>query len=197
MRSFGTLIQEAPTNPTPVLSKSVLDRFADVAAYATGQMPPVNVGERYQLVGTDTEVVALRQDGGQVALYDPTASTLTWTARRDLAAHVTHLGPAEPEILDRAGLATLLASVFNTPLDHNSVATAGALVDLLGLDDAYEYLDGIMDFEFADGEDSPWTLDTLLSDARLWQREQADEAAEPQHVELTLDNGFWPDSSRT
>lgn len=183
MRSFGTVVQKAPTNPTPILSKTVLDRFADIAAYSTDAMPPVHVGERYELVGTGTEVVALLHDRSQVALFDPATPALTWVARRDLPSLVNHLGPAPIEVLDRAGLATLLASVFVTSIDNQCVQTATSLADLLGTEQAYKYVEGLMDFQFAAGEDSPWTLDTLLTDARLWLDEQADEAAEPQHDE--------------
>lgn len=177
MRSFGTLIQEAPTNPTPVPSKSVLDRFADIAAFTSGQMPAVLAGETY-LLGDGTTVIALRHDGGQVALYDPEAASLTWTARRDLAAHLTHVGSAEADVLDRVGLATRLAEVFGTSLDPTVADMATDLRDLLGLDAAHAYLDELLDSEFADGEASLWTREILLADARLWRVEQADDADE-------------------
>lgn len=182
MRSFGTLIQEAPANPTPLLSRSVEDRFADIVAYTAQQMPRVVVGERYLVTNTDIEVLALARDGGQVAVYDPAVPSVTWLSQRTFADTFTHLGDAEPEVASRAGLATLLAAVFDTPLDEHAVTCAAALADLLGVEDAYEYLDGLMDFEFADGEACVWTLDTLLDDARLYQAEQiaieAEDAAE-------------------
>lgn len=180
MRSFGTLIQEAPANPTPAPSKSVLDRFADIAAFTSGQMPAVLAGETY-LLGDGTTVIALRHDGGQVVLYDPEAASLTWVARRDLAAHLTHVGSADPDVLARVGLASRLAEAFGTSLDPTVDDMATDLQDLLGLDSAHTYLNQLLDSEFVEGETSLWTREILLADAHLWRVEQADDADEHAH----------------
>lgn len=183
MRSFGTLIQEAPTNPTPVLSRAVQDRFADIAAYTAQQMPAVVVGDRYRVTGADTEVIALVRENGQVAVYDHAAASLTWISQRAFTDLFTHVGAADPEVTRTTGLASLLAMVYDTRLDQQILTCAAALADLLGTDEAYEYLDGLLDFEFAANEVVPWSLDTLLADARLYQCEQDDIA----EVEARMD----------
>lgn len=184
MRSFGTLVQEAPTNPTPVLSRATEDRFADIVAYTAQQMPSVVVGDRYRVTGTEVDVIALMREAGQVAVYDPTVPSLTWLSQRTFADNFTHLGATDPEISRRAGLATLLAMVFEVSLDQQIVDAAIALTDLLGIDEAYEYLDGLLDFEFAANEITPWSLDTLLDDARLYQSEMADEDDESEMADV-------------
>lgn len=192
MRSHGTLIQDAPTNPTPVPSRPTLDRFADVAAYANSAMPSVRVGETYQIAGTETEVVALCFDAGQVALLNAHENTLAWVARRDLNESLTHIGPADTDVLTPGNRLSLLARALKTPIDQHTLTLADGLVDLLGPDEAHEYLLTLTDIDFAITESGPWSLDTLLAGARLWQAEQADEADDAQHVELTFGSGFWP-----